>query len=169
MTGTHRETPTLAAICGLYCGACGVYLATREDPQRLAAIAARLGQAPEETHCSGCRSEQRSKHCRSCDLASCCQARGHAFCGECTDYPCPTFVAFQMALPHRRDIPRDMAAIDQGGAEAWITQIPQRYACTACATLNGAYDLACRACGHSPSSPFVAEHGEALRSHLQKP
>jgi len=164
-----NPAPKLAAACGLYCGACGVYLATREDPQRLAGIAARLGQSLEETRCEGCRADQRSKHCRSCDLAACCQDRGHAFCGECADYPCHAFATFQEALPHRRDIPQDMAAIVQEGAATWITHIPQRYTCPACSTLNGAYDLACRQCGNTPGSPFAADHGEALRSHLRKP
>jgi len=47
----------LAAVCGLFCPACTVYLGTREDPARLKAIAHRLGRTFEELECHGCRTE----------------------------------------------------------------------------------------------------------------
>lgn len=162
----ETEIPPLAAVCGLYCGACSVYLATREDPQRLAALAARLGQTEAETRCEGCRAEVRSAHCRSCDLAICATSRGVAFCGECTEYPCARFQAFQAALPHRRDILRDMSRILEIGVKAWMREIPERYACPTCDIPNSAYDLTCRRCGHQPGSAFAAAHGFAIQGHL---
>jgi hypothetical protein len=60
--------PTLAAVCGLFCEACSIYIAGREDPERLALLAARFGQSEEETYCDGCRAEKRMAYCRSCTM-----------------------------------------------------------------------------------------------------
>jgi len=38
----------LAAVCGLYCEACSLYIATTEDPARLTALA-KLFRVPEGT------------------------------------------------------------------------------------------------------------------------
>jgi hypothetical protein len=160
--------PALASVCGLYCGACSAYLATREDPARLEQLASRLGQTPEETRCEGCRSGTLSKHCRSCKLAACATERGHAFCGECPEFPCAPFEAFRSALPHRRDILADMSRITGVGTAAWLEEIPKRYACEVCGTINSAYDLACRFCRESPGNDYIREHGEAIRTHLSR-
>jgi len=166
--GSPREPHSLAAVCGLYCGACSVYLATKEDPARLQRLAIHLGQSIEETRCQGCRSGALSKHCRTCELAACASRRGHAFCGECEAYPCAPFQRFQAACPHRNEIPHDMARILEIGAEGWVASVPERYACPQCRTINAAYDLQCRHCGQEPGSAFAAEHGEAIRKHLNR-
>ena len=44
----------LMAPCGLYCGACGVYIATRDNNQKFKTIMGNLyGTKPEETECLG--------------------------------------------------------------------------------------------------------------------
>lgn len=158
----------LVAVCGLYCGACSVYLATQEDPARLERLAAKLGQSVEETRCLGCRAELRSKHCRSCTLAACAAERGHVVCGECADYPCESFSAFQAACPHRAEIPADMERILDEGMETWVARMPERYTCPACRTINAAYDLSCRGCGHQPGSPFAAAHHASIQTFLNR-
>ncbi|MDY0095668.1 MAG: DUF3795 domain-containing protein, partial [Candidatus Vecturithrix sp.] len=49
----------LAAVCGLFCPACSLYIATQEDPQRLTRLAERFQLSEEEMHCDGCRAEKR--------------------------------------------------------------------------------------------------------------
>ena len=169
-TGRETQEPSnpLVAVCGLYCGACGVYLASQEDPVRLERLAAKLGQSVEETRCQGCRSDARSQHCQSCEFTACAASRGHFVCSECKDYPCAPFVQFQTACPHRAEIPADMAQILELGPAQWEARIPERYACPVCKTVNAAYDLACRHCGHEPGSPFVAEHETRIRAFLDQ-
>lgn len=158
------EPNPLVAVCGLYCGACSVYLATQDDPIRLARLATKLGQTVEDTRCHGCRAEVRSKHCRSCELAACAANRGHEVCGQCADYPCERFSKFQAACPHRAEIPADMKRIVEVGSEAWAAWVPERYACSECQTINSAYDIACRHCGHKPGSAFVASHHDSIQA-----
>ena len=43
------------APCGLYCGTCGVYIATRDNNEKFkAAMGGLYGTRPEETVCQGC-------------------------------------------------------------------------------------------------------------------
>ncbi len=171
LTPTDREAaaPELAvtaAVCGLFCEACSIFLASREDPKRLALLAERHGQTEEETYCEGCRSQRRSKYCRSCTLSSCAAERGYAFCGECDKFPCRELESFRVERPHRTEIYRNLVRIDTIGVQAWLVEAAERHTCPSCGTINSAYDLSCRACGHDPSCAFVAAHGEAIVRRL---
>ena len=45
----------LMAPCGLYCGTCGIYIATRDKNEKFKNVMANLyGSKPEETECLGC-------------------------------------------------------------------------------------------------------------------
>jgi hypothetical protein len=162
------QPPVTAAVCGLYCEACSVFIATHEDPARLAALAGRWGQTVEDSYCDGCRAERRTTYCRSCDLFACAARRGYAFCGECDDYACSKLDEFRRDKPHRAEIFDNLKRIGEIGADAWLAEVRGRYACPSCDTLNSAYDLKCRACGHEPSNDYVAAHREAIVERLSQ-
>jgi len=66
----------LAAVCGLFCPACTVFIGNREDPERLTRLAERLRHPVEELECNGCRSEKRSYYCRDhCVMIRCAAER----------------------------------------------------------------------------------------------
>jgi len=50
----------LAAVCGLFCPACSIYIGNREEPERIKRLAARFNMPEEEFECLGCRSDKRS-------------------------------------------------------------------------------------------------------------
>ncbi len=160
--------PKLAAVCGLFCEGCSIFIASQEDSERLALLAARLGWSVEETYCEGCRAERRTAYCRSCTMFGCAADRGLAFCGECVEYPCEDLLAFGAERPHRADIAKDLEQIGQIGAEAWMDEMRRRYACPACGTINSAYDLRCRRCGREPGNAFVDEHREVIVERLSQ-
>lgn len=160
------EIPTLAAVCGLFCEACTIYIGSHEDPERLARQAADFGQSAEETHCDGCRAEKRMAYCRSCTMFACAAGRGLAFCGDCSDYPCAELEAFGRELPHRADIHIDLRCIGEIGAEAWMAEARRRYTCSSCGIINSAYDLKCRRCRHEPANAYVEKHREAITRRL---
>ena len=155
-----------AAVCGLYCGACALFIATAEDAERLGQLAARLRLSVEEARCYGCRSERRSAFCRSCGIAACAAERGVEFCSFCTAYPCEELRKFQAERPHRIELWDDLERIRTDGCEAWLRRIRAHHTCPRCRTINSAYDLTCRKCGHAPSCDYVAEHGEAVKRFL---
>ncbi len=158
--------PALAAFCGLFCGACSVYIGSTEDPERLKKLATRLGTTPDDLRCLGCRSGEVGAQCRDCAFTACAKGRGLAFCSECADYPCARLEAFQRERPHRRELWNDLGRIREKGAAAWIREKLEEYACPVCGTVNSAYDLACRKCGASPSCDFVRKHREAIEGYF---
>jgi hypothetical protein len=90
-----RYDKRLAAVCGLFCKACTVYIGSTEDPERLKSIAARYGEKPEEVKCMGCRSDVRFIYCQTCKLDKCAAQKGVEFCGSCESYPCEELKTFQ--------------------------------------------------------------------------
>jgi hypothetical protein len=135
------KTPVTAAVCGLCCDACSIFIGGHEDPNRLELLAAQVGWDVEEAHCDGCRSQKRTPYCQACQLCKCAERRGYAFCSECEEYPCADLETFQRERPHRAELWENLARIGEIGAEAWLTEVKQRYTCPSCDTLNSAYDL----------------------------
>lgn len=98
----NMEIPDLMAYCGLRCGGCPIYVATREpDPaeqtkQRIQ-IAKLAGEhygmalRPEDvTDCDGCRaaSGRLFSGCAKCEIRKCARQRGCPTCAHCAEYPC---------------------------------------------------------------------------------
>jgi hypothetical protein len=167
MSETEVYPPT-AAVCGLCCDVCSMFIAAHEDPQRLTLLAGRMGWDVADAHCDGCRGERRTPYCRSCDLFACAERRGHAFCGECADYPCTELQDFQRERPHRAELYQNLDRIAQAGVERWLAETKDRYTCPACGTLNSCYDLKCRKCGHEPSCAFVSAHKALIAETLRQ-
>lgn len=70
----------LMAACGLYCGACGIYIATRNNNEKFRTILANLyGAKSEELYCLGCMQTEPAKmileSCRTCEMKQCLKAR----------------------------------------------------------------------------------------------
>ena len=153
----------LAAVCGLFCPACTVYIGTRDDPGRLKALARRMGRSVEELECNGCRSEKRCFYCKSvCTMAKCAADKGVDFCGRCPEYPCDDLRTFQAAMPHRIELWRWQDRIKEAGYETWYAEMTEHFSCRKCGTMNSAYDLKCRKCGEEPSCEYVRMHKEEI-------
>ena len=84
----------LLAPCGLYCGVCGVYYATRDDNEKFLQKLLNVYQSgipqldeltTEDLKCNGCLSDRVSVFCRVCAIKSCTEERGYAGCHECGD------------------------------------------------------------------------------------
>ncbi len=157
----------LAAVCGLYCEACTLFIATKEDPARLRELAARFQLSEDAIKCYGCRSSKRGPYCETCKMFSCAAERGIDFCVECNEYPCPELKKFQSERPHRIELWDDLEQIKDMGYEHWLKNICGNYSCPRCQTINSAYDLKCRKCGEEPSCDFVAKHKLAIEQILK--
>lgn len=169
MEREHYKFPDrrLAAVCGLFCPACTVFIGTREDPKRLKIIAERVQRTVEELRCDGCRSAERCFYCREkCKMGKCASERGVDFCGECREYPCEDLKTFQAEMPHRIELWKSQERIKEVGYEKWFAEMVVHYSCPECHTLNSAYDLKCRNCGREPSCDYVSQHKDAITRHL---
>jgi hypothetical protein len=166
---TNDPDKKLAAVCGLYCASCSLYIGTHEAPARLEAMAVRMGRPVEDLQCNGCRSDKQSFYCRSmCQMKSCAARKGVDFCGDCGEFPCQALRTFQAERPHRIELWESLKQIREDGWQAWSRGMALRYACERCGILNSAYDLHCRGCGASPSCEYVKLHEQEIRRHLGK-
>lgn len=168
--GSHpgESDKKLAAVCGLYCEACTLYIATTEDPERLKVLAERFQLTEEEMKCCGCRAEKRGPYCLTCKMFSCAAERGIDFCSECDEYPCKDLKQFQSERPHRIELWDDLERIRDIGHKNWLKEVRKNYSCSGCRTLNSAYDLKCRKCGQEPSCDYVARHRQSIEQALKK-
>ena len=159
----------LAAVCGLFCPACTLYIGTHEDPERLKALSEQRQRPVEDLLCDGCRSERRCFHCNeTCRMVKCAAENGIDFCGACAEYPCADLKEFQSLKPHRLELWRNQELITNIGYEQWYLQMIDRYSCRECRTLNSTYDLQCRKCGASPSCDYVALHRDKIICYMDR-
>ncbi|MFW9784161.1 MAG: DUF3795 domain-containing protein [Candidatus Heimdallarchaeota archaeon] len=159
---------THAAVCGLYCPACTVFIASQEDSTRLKFLADLSGITPEEMKCNGCRSDKRIPYCDTCKLYPCAQEKGIDFCGECDDYPCDDLKEFQSLAPHRFELWEAQEEIVEKGYKIWMENMKEHYACPNCGIINSAYDFQCRSCGSTPSNKYSKRHGDKVKEFLAK-
>ncbi|MGA3086170.1 MAG: DUF3795 domain-containing protein [Thermodesulfobacteriota bacterium] len=157
----------LAAVCGLYCEACSLFIATMEDPARLKGMAKRFQVSEEAVKCYGCRSTKRGPYCQTCKMFFCAAERGIAFCSQCEEYPCDELKQFQSAMPHRIDLWENLERIESMGYKQWLKEIRKNYVCPRCQTINSTYDLKCRKCGQEPSCSYVAQHKQEIEQFLK--
>jgi len=167
-SNAHKPDKRLAAVCGLFCPACTIFIATQEDPERREKLAASKGWPVEQIHCDGCRAEKRYYYCETCEMFACAAEKGIDFCGECEVHPCDALKAFQVARPHRLELWDAQARIQEVGYEQWFEEMLAHYRCPKCGTLNSAYDLSCRTCGAHPSCAYVALHEQEILEYLEK-
>jgi len=156
----------LAAVCGLFCPSCIIFIATHEDPEKLRMIAEDRQVAVEDVECDGCRAERCNYYCKTCRLYHCAAGKGIDFCGECADYPCEDLKAFQAEYPHRIELWEAQERIKEVGYEQWYTEMIEHYSCPRCHALNSAYDFTCRKCGASPSCAYNKLHEQEIVRQL---
>jgi hypothetical protein len=148
----------LMAPCGLYCGACGVYIATRDGNEKFRAVMGNLyGTKPEDTACLGCMQPEPPKamygYCKACRIRDCVRSKGFYSCHQCGDWPCDHINRFGFATGVRvmkRTIPIWRAKVaelgDEAGSVEWARSECERYLCPTCgkAVFRGAQR--CRSC-----------------------
>ncbi len=152
------EDRRLMAPCGLYCGACGVYLATRDGNTKFRDILAGLyGSKPEETACLGCMQDDPPEclysFCEQCRIRDCVKGKGLTSCHPCDDFPCTLVDEFPLAVGRRvmkRAIPAWREKVVEHGAERgsveWARSECERYHCPGCGEPLFRGAVTCRAC-----------------------
>lgn len=101
----------MIAFCGLDCGECPTFLATRENDDRkrkeVAALWSKQYQAqikPEDINCDGCFSGNGRlfSHCSVCEIRRCGREKVVENCGYCPDFPCQKLSAFFQMVPQSK-------------------------------------------------------------------
>ncbi len=148
----------LMAPCGLYCGACGVYISHRDGNTKFRDVLARLyGSKPEETKCKGCMQEDPPDclygFCTMCKIRDCVRGKSFYSCHQCDEFPCKLVENFPLPVGRRvmkRAIPRWRELVvehgDEKGSVEWARGECERYHCPDCGypLFRGA--TKCRSC-----------------------
>lgn len=118
--------------CGLYCGVCGIFIASKDNNQKFKErLAPVYNVSPEQIHCKGCMSEEVFVLCKMCPIKACANDKGYEACHQCKDFPCNHISEFPYvvgrkvmlrALPQWRDL----------GTEKWVEKEIKRYICPDC-------------------------------------
>jgi len=128
------------APCGLYCGVCGVYYATRDNNEnfleRLLAmyqekIPGIEGVSLDNLKCDGCLSDRVSLFCRRCAIRACTREKEFSGCHECQDFPCDHIDKFPMPVG-KKVILRAIPYRQKYGTEKWVHDEETRYVCPEC-------------------------------------
>jgi hypothetical protein len=148
----------LMAPCGLYCGACGIYIAGRDGNEKFRAVMGNLyGTKPEETACLGCMQSDPPKQlygfCTTCKVRDCVRSKGYYSCHQCQEWPCGLIQDFPLATGRRvmqRAIPIWRSKVaehgDKEGSVEWARSECERYHCKSCGSPLFRGAQRCRAC-----------------------
>ncbi|MFH0895002.1 MAG: DUF3795 domain-containing protein [Bacteroidota bacterium] len=159
-----------AAVCGLYCASCGVYIATQENNvQELQRMADSMKQTVEELKCDGCGAERKSVWCKIyCTFTQCAKEHKVEFCGSCSEYPCESLKDFQKKMPHRIELWKSQERIKDAGWEQWAKEMNDHFSCPACGIINSAYHLSCHKCGNTPGNQYTVLHKNEVENFFKK-
>ena len=135
-----KINPDFLAPCGLYCGVCAVYYATRERNEKFKEklVGVYKGKLPgaedlsaDDIQCEGCLSDNPFGFCESCSIRECAQSRGYSGCHECDDFPCKFIEDFPMSVG-KKVILRAIPHWRKWGTEKWVLDEEDRYICPEC-------------------------------------
>jgi hypothetical protein len=133
-------------FCGLYCGACDVLIANKNDA--VDALAQAWNLEPEQLRCCGCKSAVNAVYCVDCDIKRCAESKGVEYCFECGEYPCSRLVAFRNdEHSHHSVVLQNLGLVQSQGIEQWLEQQRDRWSCPNCGTEFSWYARTCAACG----------------------
>jgi hypothetical protein len=130
----------LLAPCGLYCGVCGVYYATRDKNKKFMERLLGVYQAKipglekitiKDLQCNGCLSDKTSIFCQACAIKDCTGKNGYSGCHECDEFPCEHIENFPMPVG-KKVILRTIPYWRQEGTEKFVADEEARYVCPDC-------------------------------------
>lgn len=108
----------LVGRCGLYCGACGIYRAYKDNGKLLKGLAEHFKCPPEKVRCEGCMALTPDSWGYECDIFKCLRGKGLDFCYQCTEYENDSCEKFrnlaQDYLKHGVDLRANLAKIENG-------------------------------------------------------
>jgi len=136
------------AYCGLYCGACTVFMATKSNT--IDKLAGEWQKDVDDLICYGCKSQKVAKFCRTCSLKACSAKKGLEFCIYCDEFPCQPLEDFKnnTQYPYHSEVYDYLNTIKEHGAERWLEDMKTRWSCSQCGREHDWFTLECPACGH---------------------
>ena len=146
--------------CGLYCGACEIMKAYRENKGTPASQWEDLPKpmreniAKAEIVCRGCKTDVLFAGCQRCRIRKCAKERGVAACIVCEEYPCKIVKGTmehiskgREQLPHTKVMFKNLDAVKTGGVGLWLKEQRSKWQCRQCGAAISWYQSSCERCG----------------------
>jgi len=133
---SHMAETQLVGRCGLYCGACTIYRAYKDNGEFQTRVAAFFKCPPEKIRCEGCRALTPECWGNDCKIVQCTTAKGFSYCYECPqfdDKSCEKYDELASRyLEDKIDTRANLARIKSGQLEAWLNESTGRFKCPFC-------------------------------------
>lgn len=153
VSGIGKEN--LVAVCGLYCGACPMYIATQtNDEEKQNALLKQFSSGSmkfkiEDLLCDGCIGNGRvASFCRSCDIRACPTDKKNVVrCSDCPDFPCSRITNFNNdGMLHHAEVLQNLQQIREIGIKKWAEYDEEHWRCPQCRLPMAWYDSKCSNC-----------------------
>lgn len=144
----HTNVPVFQedSYCGLYCGACELFIATKEN--RLSELASERNMSVDDLECYGCKSKKTSIYCGKCEIKNCNLNISTEFCCNCDEFPCIKIKNFSLEpYSHKNEVIENLDYIGNSGKQNWIEKQKEKWSCKVCGTRFSFYSNNCRVCG----------------------
>jgi len=130
------EESNLIGRCGLYCGACSIYRAYKDNGEYRNKLATFFKCPPEKVRCEGCQTLTSECWGNDCKIVQCTNAKGFRFCHECPQFnnnSCEKFEELaKRYLEDAVDVRANLARIKSGQIETWLKESKERFKCPYC-------------------------------------
>lgn len=141
----------LVGRCGLYCGACTVYRAYKDNGEFQTRVAAFFKCSPEKVKCEGCQALTSECWGNGCEIVKCTTARGFSYCFECPqfhDVRCDKFEDLaKRYMKDNVDVRANLSRIKTGQVKGWLEDSKKRFKCPICAKPLPEGSTKCHHCG----------------------
>lgn len=122
--------------CGLYCGACPIYLGARGDTDASRYVLEEWKLPEEAIECGGCRALTQESSGSKCELVPCMDGKGLEYCSGCAEYEdgsCAKFIkSEEMCRSIGIDLRENLKRLSDVGEEAWLAEQEKRWSCPDC-------------------------------------
>ena len=126
----------LVGRCGLYCGACSIYRAYKDDGEYLIRLSKRFKCPPEKVKCEGCQVLAPENWGYDCKIVQCLRARNYEFCFECPKYEAHSCEKYKRLakgyMEDNVDIRANLEKIKSGKVDEWLRESKKRFKCPNC-------------------------------------
>ena len=143
----------LVGRCGLYCGACGIYRAYKDNGEFLESLAKHFKCPMEKVRCEGCMALTPESWGYKCKIVQCLNNKGLKFCYQCIEYKNETCKKFEQLaegyLEDGEDVRANLERIRKGEIEEWLCESEEKHKCPSCGKPLPVYGIhgKCYHCG----------------------
>jgi len=145
----------LVGRCGLYCGACSIFRAFKDNEEYLVRIARESNLKSELIRCNGCSNLSDSCWGQNCPILNCLKEKNYTFCHQCSSYENKSCEKYQelynQYIERGEDIRANMNRIKAGETKEWLKEMDKTWRCPTCGYPISAWENACHHCGSAIS------------------